>query len=82
MIFAEFITIIKTPLTVMEIVMMIPYTDMKKSRTSIFWPHASNSYKKYLYSSTLSSVFPTPLPSVDMLNKFQNFLLLLSGKEM
>ena len=30
MIFAEFIIVIKTPLTVMEIIMMIPYTDVKK----------------------------------------------------
>ena len=45
MIFAEFIIIIRTPLSIMAIIMMIPYTDVKKLYNWHFWPHASNSYK-------------------------------------
>ena len=55
------------------------YTDVKKLYISIFWPHASNSYKNI---STLRLVAQcSPSPSVDMFNRFKNFLLLLSDKE-
>ena len=55
------------------------YTDVKKLYINIFKPQASNSYKNI---STLRLVAQcSPCPSVDMFNRFKQFLLLLSDKE-
>ena len=49
----------------------------KKSTISIFWPHANNCHKNLSTLRPLAQCSPSPLPLVDLQNKFKHFHLLL-----